>query len=87
MANNVAMNNSRFSVLPDDKYGESKIKVPTTIATPGNASENTRPVVLDRIKFEFCHFVIALTKISGEMNLKIRVNNANGHSNSGDVEA
>ena len=87
IANTVAINNSRFSELPDDKYGERRINVPKTIATPGNASENIRPVVLDNITSEVFHFIIALTKISGEINLKRRVNNARGQSNSGDVEA
>ena len=87
IANPVAINNSRFSELPEEKYGESRMKVPTTIATPGNASENIWPVLLDNIMSEFFHFSIALTRIRGEINLKIRVNKARGQSNSGDVEA
>jgi len=63
------------------------MKVPMTIATPGNASENMRPVELDKRTFESFHLIIALTNINGEINLKRRVNRANGHNNSGEVEA
>ena len=63
------------------------MKVPMTIAIPGNASENMRPLELDKRTFEFFHLVIALTNINGEINLKRRVNRAKGHNNSGEVEA
>ena len=63
------------------------MKVPMTIATPGNASENIRPVELDKRTSEFFHLIITLTNINGEINLKRRVNRANGHNNSGEVEA
>jgi len=63
------------------------MKVPITIATPGKDSEKIRPVELDKRTFEFFHLIIALTNINGEINLKRRVNRANGHNNSGEVEA
>jgi hypothetical protein len=63
------------------------MKVPMTIATPGKDSEKIRPAELGNRVFEFCHFRMAFTNINGEINLKKRVNTANGHNNSGDVEA
>ena len=63
------------------------MKVPMTIATPGKDSEKIRPAELGNRVFEFCHFRMVLTNINGEINLKKRVNTANGHNNSGDVEA
>ena len=87
IANPVAINSSRFLEFPNVKYGESRMKVPMTIATPGNASEKIRPVELDKRIFEVFHLIITLTNINGEINLKRRVNRANGHNNSGEVEA
>ena len=63
------------------------MKVPMTIATPGNASENMRPVELDKRIFEVFHLIITLTNINGEIKRKRSVNSANGHNNSGEVEA
>ena len=58
-----------------------------TIEIPGKDSVNMRPVLLDKKLSELFHFIIALTRISGDINLKISVNKAKGHNNSGEIDA
>ena len=87
MAKLVAINNSRLSELPKDRYGDNRINVPITIAIPGNESEKIL-LDLDNItEDELRHFIIDLTNIKGEINLNSNVKTAKGHNNSGEVDA
>ena len=61
--------------------------MPRTIPNPGNASTN---ILVEGLVITFSdnfHLFKTLTKINGDMNLKINVNIAKGHNRCGDVEA
>ena len=81
------MNNSNASELFESKYGERIMNVPRTMPNPGKDSTNTLVVGLVNTLSDNFHLFKTRTKINGEMNLKIKVNIANGQSRCGDVEA
>ena len=87
IANDVAMNNSNVSELFESKYGERIINVPRTMPNPGNDSIKILVEGLVIIFSDNCHLFNTLTKINGDMNLKINVNIAKGHRSCGEVEA
>ena len=63
------------------------MNVPRTILKPGKASTNIFVVGLDNIPSDNLHLFKTLTKIKGDMNLKINVKIANGQRRWGDVDA
>ena len=66
IAKTVAINNSMFSELLNSMCGDSKINVPMTIAIPEKESANILADEVKIIESEVRHFIINLTKISGE---------------------
>ena len=63
------------------------INVPRTIPNPGNDSTKILVEGLVTIFSDNCHLFNTLTKINGDINLKISVNIAKGHRRCGEVEA
>ena len=63
------------------------INVPRTIPNPGNDSTKILVEGLVTIFSDNCHLFSTLTKINGDINLKISVNIAKGHRRCGEVEA
>ena len=67
MAKAVAITNSMFSELLKSILGDKRINVPITIAIPGKESAK---ILADDVKItesESRHFIMTLTRISGEI--------------------
>ena len=67
IANIVAIPNSIFSELLKSILGDKRMKVPITIAIPGNESVKTLAEDVSIIESESRQFIITLTKIKGEI--------------------
>ena len=87
IAKMVAIPNSIFSELLNSILGDNMMKVPITIAIPGKESAKIFADEVRIIESESRHFIITLTRIKGEIYLNKSVNAANGHNNSGEVDA